>query len=271
MFLVLLGALLHASWNAIVKSGADKLKETGLIAAGSALVCVIALPFIPLPLAASLPWLVASVVIHQIYFALVAAAYRAGDMGHTYPLMRGTAPMLVALASAPLLGERLSPPMWCGVILICGGILLLAIHRRAKNRATLLALANAVVIALYTFVDSAGVRRAGVPESYVLWLMALNALPLLAWLCWRDAAGLVRTLRARWPAGLAGGACSVASYGLALWAMTRAPVAAVAALRETSVLFAVAISLLVLGEGGGMRRAAAAACVVAGAAALKLT
>ena len=96
MLLVLFGALLHASWNAMVKSGGDKLGETGLIAGGAALVSLFALPFLPLPTAACVPWLIVSVIIHQLYYALVAAAYRAGDMGHTYPLMRGSAPLLVA-------------------------------------------------------------------------------------------------------------------------------------------------------------------------------
>lgn len=270
MLLVLLGALLHASWNAIVKSGGNKLGETGLIAGGGALVALLALPFIPLPAAASWPWLAASVAIHQLYYALVAAAYRAGDMGHTYPLMRGTAPLLVALVSAPLLGETLSAHAWIGVMLICGGILLLALHRHAAPRATVMALANALVIAIYTLIDGTGTRLSGNAVSYVLWLTLLEAFPLLTWLWLRDGQRFQRQLRQRGAIALIGGTCAIGSYGFALWAMTQAPVATVAALRETSVLFAVAIATFVLREVTGPRRIIAGVLVVAGAAMLRL-
>ncbi|MGX9441223.1 EamA family transporter [Nitrobacteraceae bacterium UC4446_H13] len=270
MLLVLLGALLHASWNAMVKSGGDKLGETGLIAGGGALVALLAVPFVPLPAAASIPWLVASITIHQLYYALVAAAYRAGDMGHTYPLMRGTAPLLVALVSAPLLGETLSPHAWIGVMLICGGILLLALHRHAAPRATVMALCNALVIAIYTLIDGTGTRLSGNAISYVLWLTFLEAFPLVTWLWLRDGKQFQRQLRGRSGIALIGGTCAIGSYGFALWAMTQAPVATVAALRETSVLFAVAIATFVLREVTGPRRIIAGILVVAGAATLRL-
>ena len=270
MLLVLFGAFLHASWNAIVKSGDHKLRDAGLIAGGGALAAVVFLPFAPLPDAACVPWLLGSVVIHQVYYGLVAAAYRAGDLGHTYPLMRGTAPLLVAIASGPLIGETLSLTAWIGIALICGGILLLALHRHAAPRATLVALANATIIALYTLVDGTGARASGAPISYTLWLMVLSATPLLAWLFWQDAGAMRRQIAQRGTIGLIGGTCSALSYGLALWAMTVAPLAAVAALRETSVLFAVAISTFILREGGGAGRFLAAALVVGGAVALRL-
>jgi drug/metabolite transporter (DMT)-like permease len=268
--LVLLGALLHASWNAMVKSGGNKLHETGLIAGGASVVAICALPLLPLPAASSVPWLLASVMIHQLYYVLVASAYHAGEMGHTYPLMRGTAPLMVALASAPLLGETLTATAWLGVALICGGILVLALHRRAPHRATMLALANALVIALYTIVDGTGARLSGDAISFVFWLTFLSGLPLVSWLLLRDGAGFRRTARTRGGVGLIGGACSIGSYGFALWAMTQVPIATVAALRETSVLFAVAISMLVLREARSARRIVAAVLVVAGAATLKL-
>ena len=270
MLMVLLSALLHASWNAVVKSGGDKLREAGLVAGGAAVVSALLLPFVALPDSASWPWLVGSVIVHQLYYVLVAAAYRAGDMGHTYPLMRGAAPLIVALLSGPLIGEQLTTATTAGVALICGGILLLALHRHADRMATLIALGNALVIALYTFVDGLGARASGNPVSYVLWLTFLTALGLLAYLFWRDGAAMRHLIRMRGAIGLGGGACSVGSYGLALWAMTVAPLAAVAALRETSVLFGVAIAVLVLHETGGMRRLIAAALVVAGATTLRL-
>lgn len=270
LLIVLFAALLHASWNAIVKSGNNKLLEAAMVATGAGLVAAFILPFLPLPTTASWPWLVASVVIHQLYFVMVAAAYHAGDMGHTYPLMRGSAPLIVALASAPLLGETLTVTSWVGIGLICGGILLLALHGKADHRATLIALGNALVIALYTLIDGTGVRLSGHAASYVLWLHLLTGIPLLIWLWSRNAAVLKTHVQTRGLLILAGGICTVGSYGLALWAMTQAPLAAVAALRETSVLFAVVISALVLREGSGLRRLATGGLVVAGAAALKL-
>ncbi len=270
LLIVLFAAMLHASWNAIVKSGQNKLLEAAMVAAGAGLVSAFILPFLPAPAVASWPWLAASIVIHQLYFVMVAAAYRAGDMGHTYPLMRGSAPLIVALASAPLLGETLTVTSWAGIGLICSGILLLALHGKADHRATLIALGNALVIALYTLVDGTGVRLSGHAPSYVLWLHLLAGIPLLVWLWRRDAGSLVAQARTRGLLMLAGGACTVGSYGLALWAMTQAPLATVAALRETSVLFAVAISALILREGSGLRRLATGALVVAGAAALKM-
>lgn len=270
LLIVLFAALLHASWNAIVKSGSNKMLEAAMVAAGAGLVSVFILPFLPLPATASWPWLAASVVIHQLYFVMVAAAYHAGDMGHTYPLMRGSAPLIVALSSAPLLGEQLTVTSWVGIGLICGGILLLALHGKADKRATLIALGNALVIAFYTLIDGTGVRLSDNAPSYVLWLHLFTGIPLLVWLWRRDTASLIAQIQARGLLMLAGGVCTVGSYGLALWAMTQAPLATVAALRETSVLFAVAISALVLREGSGMRRLATGALVVAGAATLKL-
>jgi drug/metabolite transporter (DMT)-like permease len=270
LLLVLFSALMHASWNAIVKSGEHKLEETGLVAGAAAVMAACALPFVGLPAPASWPWVITSAAVHQIYFMLVAAAYRAGDMGHTYPLMRGTAPLIVALLSAELLGETLSAASWTGIGLICGGILLLAIHRHASHRATMIAVANAMVIAFYTIVDGHGVRLSGNSVAYVLWLNLLSGVPLflLVWL--RDRPKVWGMMRTNGLNAVIGGGCKLGAYGLALWAMTQAPVAAIAALRETSVLFGVAISTLILRERSGLRRLVTAALIAAGAAALKL-
>lgn len=270
LLLVLFAAMMHASWNAIVKSGENKLEEAGLVAGAAAVMAACALPFAGMPATASWPWVIASAAIHQIYFILVAAAYRSGDMGHTYPLMRGTAPLIVALASAQVLGETLTPASWAGIGLICGGILLLAIHRHASHRATMIAVTNAMVIALYTIVDGTGVRLSGNSVSYVLWLNLLSGVPLflLVWL--RDRKKVEGMLRTSGLTATIGGGCKLGAYGLALWAMTQAPVAAIAALRETSVLFGVAISTLILRERSGLRRLVTAALIAAGAAALKL-
>jgi drug/metabolite transporter (DMT)-like permease len=279
MLIVLLAAFLHASWNAVVKSSRDKFLDIVLVTAGSALLSAVALPFLPLPASASWAYVAASVVIHIGYFGLVAAAYRAGDMSFAYPLMRGTAPLLVTIASGPLIGEYLSPGAWSGVLMICAGVLgMTLVHGKpggakpsgAGVRVALPAMANAVVIAVYTLVDGAGVRLSGHAAAYTMWVFLLTALPLVVWAGVRRRAGLTAHFRSRWHFGLLGGACTLAAYVLSLWAMTQAPVALVAALRETSILFGSALSALVLKERFGWTRHAAAVAVVSGAVILKL-
>jgi drug/metabolite transporter (DMT)-like permease len=270
LVLVLFAALMHASWNAIVKSGRDKLEETALMGGASALMAACVLPFAGLPAAASWPWIITSVAIHQVYYLLVVAAYRAGDMGHTYPLMRGTAPLIVALASAEVLGETLTAPGWAGISLICGGILLLAIHRDANHRATLIAVTNAMVIAFYTVVDGTGVRLSGNAAGYVLCLNLLSNIPLFLVVWLRNRPKVEGMMRTNGLTATIGGACRLGAYGIALWAMTQAPVAAIAALRESSVLFGVVISMLILRENSGLLRIATALLIAAGAATLKL-
>jgi drug/metabolite transporter (DMT)-like permease len=272
MLLVLLGAMLHAGWNALVKSGADKLLDTGLVVAASAAIAALVLPFLPQPAMASWPMLVASGVIHLVYFSLVAAAYRAGDMSLAYPLMRGTPPLIVALLAGAMLGEQLGPFGWLGVLLVSGGILAMALRRQARAHALAmaLALANALVIASYTLVDGIGARRSGAPVAYTLWTFLLTALLFLPYVAWQRPGRLLAHLHGKWRIGLGAGACTVGSYALALWAMTQAPIAAVAALRETSILFGVALASLLLRERPTPARLAGAAAIACGAAALRL-
>lgn len=269
---VLIGAALHATWNAIVKGGPDKLLTTVLVAAASGAVGAVALPFLPFPAPASWPFLAASAVVQVLYFALVAGAYNATDMSRAYPLMRGLAPALVALAGVAFLGEHLGPVAWVGIALISTGVFAMTFAARgaSSRRGTLLAVANAGVIASYTLIDGVGVRASGTAVAYAMWLFLLNAVPLVAWaLLARRRAFLAYAAR-HWPLGLAGGIGNLGAYGLALWAMTHAPVAVVAALRETSILFGMAIAGVVLHERIGPARLAAAAVIVAGAASLRL-
>ena len=278
---VLFGAVLHAGWNTLVKSSGDKELDTALVHFLGALV---ALPFalaLGLPPPAAWPYIGASLLIHIAYYITLAGAYRHGDLSLTYPIMRGSAPLLVALGSSFVLGESLSPLAWAGVLAVTSGVALVGLsnpgeamhHRRALG----FALANAFVIAAYTFVDGTGVRTtvaAGqLATSYVMLLFVLDGVPYpaLVWLR-RDASGrqeILRYARSRWPLAALGGAASIGSYAIALWAMTRAPVASVSALRETSVLFATALGVIVLKERFGVQRAAGALVVVAGVVALR--
>lgn len=270
--LVLLGALLHAVWNAIIKNAGDKLQSTILVAGTAGVLAAIFLPFLPLPAAASWPYLAASICCQVTYYALVARTYSATDMSQAYPLMRGAAPLLVAAASVVFIGETLSPPAWMGLALICFGIMGLAASARGRSnaRGVRLALANAAVIAAYTFIDGLGVRRSLAPVSYTLWLFALTAVPLLAWALVKTRAAFLHQLRAQFYPSLIGGFGNLASYGVALWAMTLAPIALVAALRETSIVFATAIAALVLKERVSTLRIAMSALIATGAVALRL-
>jgi drug/metabolite transporter (DMT)-like permease len=280
VYIVLFAALMHAGWNAIVKGGGDKLLTTVMITSAAGVIAALALPFLPQPAAASWPFIGGSVSLQILYYALLAAAYRRGDLSHAYPIMRGTAPLIVAAVSVWLIGEAVSGERWLGIALICAGVLGLASHRPAHlaqgahsahhRSATAYALANAGVIASYTVIDGLGVRRSGAPTAYTLWIFLLTGIELLLWASiWRRRE-LGAYLRGQWLQGLAGGAGTVVSYTLALWAMTVAPVALVAALRETSILFATLISALVLKERLTMPRAGCIGLIVAGAWALRL-
>jgi drug/metabolite transporter (DMT)-like permease len=272
--IVLFAALLHSLWNALLKNSGDKRLTTIMITTAAGLIAAAVLPFLQAPAPASWPYLIASSCTQVAYFALLAAAYHEGDMSHAYPLMRGTAPLIVASVSASVIGESLSGGEWLGVALISAGVLGLAWRRAAHGvphrAATALALANAVVIAAYTLIDGLGVRRSQAPAAYTLWIYVLAGSVMLAWTLLRRPKEFRQYLRGRLWLGLATGAGTVTSYGLALWAMTLAPVALVAALRETSIVFATVVSVFVLKERITPQRLVATAMIAGGAIALRL-
>lgn len=273
---VLFAALLHASWNAIVKGGTDKLLSTVLITSCGALLAAMVLPFLPLPAPAIWPFITASVLLQVLYFALIARVYHLADMSQTYPIMRGTAPLLVALISLLWLDDHLPYGALLGIVLICLGILCMAFSQRRgtltadQRRGLALALLNALVIASYTLVDGLGVRRSGSAAAYTLWLFLLTGVVLLGWVLWVRRADFQRYAVRHWQLGVIGSVGTLASYGLALWAMTLAPVAVIAALRETSILFGVLIAGLFLKEKLSPARVLGAVIIVVGAVVLRL-
>ena len=182
MAVLLLGALLHAIWNALVRAGADKTLTTILIVSGAGVVTACWLPFVPAPAVASWPYLAASVLIHVVYFTFVALSYRSADLSFAYPIMRGTAPAISAVAVAFLLGESPSALGWLGVLVVSSSIVLLAGESwrsgALRLAPTALALANAGVIVIYTVVDGVGARASGNPFSYTGWLILLTAAPM---------------------------------------------------------------------------------------------
>ncbi|MGH7769406.1 MAG: DMT family transporter, partial [Candidatus Binatia bacterium] len=232
------------------------------------------LPVLPLPAAASWPYLIASVIIHFFYFSLVALAYRAGDLSYAYPIMRGVAPMLTALMASTFIGEPLTPGGKLGVALLCLGILTLTSEswwaRKVGFKPTLIALTNAVVISMYTVIDGIGLRLAGDPVSYICWLFFLQPVPFIPLLLTTQRKRFAAQLQSRWRISLLGGLCTCTSYGLAMYAMAYIPIALVAALRETSVIFGAIIAALFLHERFGPVRYVAAGLVTAGAVAMKL-
>ena len=274
MAVVLLGAVLHAAWNTLVRRAADKLLDAVLITSGAGILTAVLLPALPLPATESWPYLAASVLIHVIYFALVALAYHGAELSFAYPVMRGSAPVLSAIAVALLLNETPTPGGWLGILLVSGGVLLLATDawRSGKLRKgpTLLALANAGVIAVYTLVDGQGARLSGHAFSYTGWMFLLTSVLLLGLALALKGRRVIDHARHGWQRGLLGGASTLASYGLALWAMTQAPIALVAALRETSVVFAVIMAAFFLAEPVTRLRVVSIVTVAAGAVAIKI-
>ena len=266
---VLFAALCHASWNALIKGGLDPLSSATLILAGATVFALAAVPFVPLPAAVSWPYLGASSVIHVFYFAGLAEGYRTGDLGQVYPIARGAAPLMTAAAGTLIVGEHLGALAWGGIVALAVGVLLLSLRggrdlARLDRRAVGFALFTAVTICIYTVVDGVGARLSGNSLSYVLWGFIGICICLVPYALWRNGRALFADLGHFWQRGLAGGALQCVSYGVALWAMTLAPIAIIAALRETSVLFGAAIAVIVLKEPLRSVRIVAAVLIVAG-------
>jgi drug/metabolite transporter (DMT)-like permease len=272
---VLFAALCHAGWNALIKVGLDPLSTTTLIAVGSAVVGLVCLPMAGMPAVAAWPWLIVSACIHVLYFAALIESYRTGDLGQVYPIARGSAPLMTAVAGIVFVGEQLSFASWSGIVALAAGVLLLSagggrsladIDRRAVG----FALLTALTICAYSVIDGIGARASLNPQSYVLWLLVGNALLLVPYALWRDGRDVIPAMQRFWLRGLVGGALQTVSYGIALWAMTLAPIAIVASLRETSVLFGAVIAVVVLKEPFRIARIGAAFLIVAGLVLIRL-
>jgi drug/metabolite transporter (DMT)-like permease len=266
---VLGAALLHAGWNAMLKSSADKQLDTVAISVGAGLVGLAIAVWLPWPARESWPWLAGSALVHILYFLFLAGAYRWGDLSYAYPIMRGGGPVCVALAGSFVFGEVL--PFWptLGIALVCAGIIAFA-SGKADPRATGFALGNEIVIGAYTMIDAKGARLSGSPVAYAMWFFVANGILIYAWHGLRRGAEVPRYLARNWMRLIGGATLTAGSYGVALWAMTRAPVALVAALRETAVLFGAFFGVFFLGEKVTRRRLAATGAVLLGLVALKI-
>lgn len=256
----------------MIKGGGDVLLDTAVIVAGAGLVTLPFLFVVPVPAIASWPYIGVSVATHIAYYYLMVNAYRSGDLSLVYPLMRGVAPLITGVLGIFTLREMPGALNWLGMLLISAGVIALSlrtVHHSPSSRAVAFALMNALVIAIYTVIDGTGARLAGDAWAYIVWLFVLDAIPFTAYMLIRHRAAFVRALDERRARGLVGGALSAGAYAISVWAMTKAPVALVASLRETSVLFATLIGARLLHERLTPRRWAGVIAVALGVIALK--
>lgn len=272
---VIAAAIMHAGWNAVVKVGLDRFGSILLLAIVQSGLALALLAFFPAPAPASWPWLAASALLHTGYKIFLIRAYQHGDLSLVYPLARGSAPLIVAIVGVVALDEALSLQKALAVGAISLGIVAMIFKAGVSVqdipvRAVALALGTAAFTAAYTLVDGVGARLAGTASGFTLWMFVGDGL------CMGLYAFAVRGRRAfaglatEWKAGLAAGAMSLGSYWIAIWAFTLAPIALVAALRETSVLFALIIAVAVLGETVGRWRWLGALLICAGIALMRL-
>jgi drug/metabolite transporter (DMT)-like permease len=274
MFLVLFAALLHASWNFLIKRNDDKYLAMSAVVLGHAPLALLAAVYAPWPALAALPYLLAGSALHLGYQFFLLAAYRAGDLSQVYPLARGVAPLLVALVSLLALGHAFGRLQLAAIGVIAIGIMSLAGARQGdglrNGRAALLALATGGFIAGYSLVDGLGARAAGTALGFYGWLSVLNA-AAFALIMWRIRPGMLRAvLRKGRRLALVGGSTSFISYAIATWAFTVAPIALVAALRETGIIFALLLGVFVLRERFTAIKALATALTVIGVVLLRL-
>lgn len=276
-FVVLGAALLHAVWNALVKGGTDMLLGMTAVVIGQGLFGLLALCIVPMPAAESLPYVAVSVALHVGYQVFLVLAYRIGDLTQVYPIARGSAPLIVAAVSAGFLGVDLAPAEWAGIVVIATGIISLSLVRRADGlrggKPALLALTTGCFIAAYSLNDGLGARLAGTAVGFFGLSAAVNGVLFTAVIAMLRRR-VVRGLRAASPsvlvAVLIGGGASFAAYATVVWAFTEAPIALVAALRETSIVFALLIGVVFLKERVDLAKLASIMITIGGAALLRL-
>ncbi|WP_428247689.1 EamA family transporter [Ferrovibrio sp.] len=272
--LVLLAALMHATWNAVVKSDTDRQTSMALVMLAGVGMGLVLLPFTNDPFGAGMGreawgWLACSVLIHCGYYTCLLKAYRHGDLSQVYPIARGMGPLAVALLSGFVFGEALSSREMLGAAVISLGIASLAFgpYRgtpEQRRHSLLYAVLTGCTIAGYLVFDGRGVRAAGDPMAYIAWLNIVEGPWVAVFAFATRGTEFLSAAKRGWKRGLAGGAIATLGYGIAMWAFTKGGAAHVASLRETSVIFAAVIGAVLLGEGFGPRRIIAALAVGAG-------
>jgi drug/metabolite transporter (DMT)-like permease len=265
--MILTSGAAHALVNLILKSGRDKMSSRALIDGASALIVLPAAFLVPLPHGAW-GWLMGSWFTHLIYLICLIRAFEAADMSVAYPIARGVAPALAAAVAVAVFGEPISPGVAVGVALVSAGVIAVGLGRHVSRPALLWSAATGISIAIYTVIDAQGVRAAPTAASYIVWVfLSLGGGIGLLFALWRGPTFLLEA-RSQWRPGLAAGALSIVTYGLALWAYRLGDTPRLAALRETSILFGTALAVFVLKERMTLGRLAGVGAIAAGAAAL---
>ena len=275
VFVMVLGAaLVHATWNALIKINGDRLALIKVMSSTQLVLSLGLIPFVEVPAAESLPYLLASPILNTGYMLFLNRAYQAGDLSLVYPLARGIAPLIVAVVSVGFLGEHLSHASQIAVLLIALGITSLALTRGAATlrdpRPVFLALGTGGFIAGYTIVDGIGARAAGTAHGYMVWISLLTAILIVGCVQWLQQGHRAPVSRRSRGAGIVAGIMSYGSSWLVIWALTLAPLALVSALRETGIVFAVIIGVVCLKERLNLARLASIATTLAGTTILKL-
>ncbi|MBN4666264.1 EamA family transporter [Pandoraea nosoerga] len=265
IFLTLFAALLHAGWNTLLRGGADRLWSMTIMCLTIAVTCAGVALFLPVPARASWPYALLSALLHVGYNLCLVRSYRSGDLGQTYPIARGSSPLMVTCAAAVFAGEKIGFSTAGGIALVSGGILMLALKGGKVAMSGLrYTLATGAFIAAYSVVDGMGVRMSGNALAYIVWMSALwGALMPALYVVLRGGRTLLRWRAGVWHAA-AGGLISLLAYGIVIYAMTAAPMGAVSALRETSVLFAAVLGYCFLGETLTPRKMLACAVIALG-------
>lgn len=270
---VLAGAAMHAGWNALVKTGLDRTTSIFLLAFIQGVICLGLLPFFSIPLEASWPWIAVSAFLHSGYKIFLIRAYEYGDMSQVYPLARGSAPLIVALAGVFVLSEGLTAIKFAAVCAIGLGVMLMSSRfggEAMPRNALLFALGTAAFTASYTLVDGIGARLSSTASGFTLWMFVGDGVLMTIYALLVRGRGLFAAVRGNLASGAAAGALSLGSYWIAIWAFTLAPIALVAALRETSVLFAMLLAVFWLGEKASPQRWLAAGLILAGIVLMRL-
>lgn len=273
---VLFAAFCHASWNALVKFGNDRLFGLLIIAFFSGLLSAPALLWVGFPPSESIPWLALSTLFHIGYTVFLSKAYSTGDLSQIYPISRGTAPLMVAALSIIIFNHPLSLSELAGILLIITGVLLIALvgkerQLNIKGKALIYALITTLFTACYTLADGQGARAGDSPLSYTLWLFFINGLVLIIPAIIKYRTTLLKGCRRYWKIGIFGGLMQLMSYGIVIWAMSKSSIVLVAALRETSVLFAMFLSIVFLKEHFSRTRIIACVVILGGVLLAKMS
>lgn len=265
ILLVLFAALLHASWNALLRGGADRLWSMTIMCLAVAIASAVVAFFLAAPAPASWFYAVLSAVLHVGYNLFLVRTYEVGDLGQTYPISRGSSPILITLGASLFAGERIEAGALLGIALVSGGIISLAFKGRKLAVPSLpYALGTGVFIAAYSVTDGIGARLSGAPMAYTVWMCALWGVLMPAVYIGMRGAGRLFTLRPGFITAFGGGLVSLLAYGIVIYAMSGAPMGAVSALREVSVMFAMLIGYFFLGETLTFRKILACAVITIG-------